>query len=162
MCRCCYWKLKALLRIWREQKYIDNPTFKYLCITSPNIVGAYALPNIQYSFQIHSCLNQESLSKFLQSILIKGLNEGSHHSIKEFASVPWFYEELVSLDVISLFTSIINSFKASWTHFSKFTNIPLQEFVIALNLPPTSTYFVSNQNNFLMGSKPFPLFAEIV
>lgn len=80
---------------------------------------------------------------------------------------------LISLDVISLFTnvptdSVVDSIAKRWNYISKKTNIPLDEFLIAVRLILNSTVFTFNNKFYKqifgspMGSPLSPVIADIV
>ena len=81
--------------------------------------------------------------------------------------------QLASLDVVSLFTNVliqaaVNSIKKRWTLISKNTNVPLKEFLLAVNLVLDSSYFAFDNVIYKqifgtpMGSPLSPIIADLV
>jgi len=121
-----------------------------------------------------------SLASYIHKIISKNSVkphshiENSYQLIKKLngVSIEENYD-LISLDVVSLFTNIpvnlaIDSVSNRWSHISKGTKIPKNEFLKALKLILESTYFKFNNIIYKqkfgtsMGSSLSPIIAEIV
>lgn len=97
----------------------------------------------------------------------------SFHLIEKLSKVRVEkHYELISLDVISLFTNIpldlaIDGIRERWSSISSNTNIPLDEFLLALRLILNSTYFTFNDKIYKqtfgtpMGSPLSPIIADV-
>jgi len=81
--------------------------------------------------------------------------------------------ELVSLDVVSLFTNIpmelaIASLNNRWEQINRGTTIPKEEFLMALRMVMDSTFFIFNNKIYKqkfgtpMGSPLSPIVADMV
>lgn len=125
------------------------------------------------SSQSHCFLHQQSrsLTSFLNNIIQKSISPPSNHVLNSFQLIKKLFKvkleehyefikklskvmlehyELISLDVVSLFTNIpldlaIAGIRERWRLISSNTNIPLEQFVLALKLVLNSTCFTFNR-----------------
>ena len=127
---------------------------------------------------IQSPLNK--LSKYLKDILTNIVHKSSSY-IKD----SWQFKEkikniilpnnyiIISLDVISLYTNVpielaLSIIRKKWNEIKKFTDIPLDEFLTAIELTLKSTYFLYNDKCYkqiegcAMGSSISSVIAQMV
>jgi len=80
---------------------------------------------------------------------------------------------LASFDVVSLFTNVpinlvIEIIKDNWSHIESHTNLPLNEFMLAIKFVLDSTYFLFNNRVYKqtygtpMGSPLSPIVADLI
>jgi len=178
--------LNTRLKKWLHNNYITKQTYFSLFSSDSALPKAYGLPKIHkknYPYRIIvSSINTAlyKLASFLQSIITSSLPHDNRQVKNSFE----LYEtlsgkricnthKLISLDVVSLFTNIpqdlaINSVTNRWTSISKKTGIPKEEFIEAIVLVLSSTFFVFNKKIYKqtygtpMGSPLSPVIAYLV
>ncbi|XP_011859689.1 PREDICTED: uncharacterized protein LOC105557131 [Vollenhovia emeryi] len=178
--------LHKILMDWKKSNYIDNSIYRRLNCTDGTLPRAYGLPKIHkpecplriivssvdsplysFSFFLHNIIKSSTIPKPQSHILnsydlVNKLN-GRH--IQET-------HDLISLDVVSLFTNIPldlaeDSITTRWTYISEKCAIPQEEFLKAIRFVLKSTYFSFNgkiyQQTFgtPMGSPLSPIIADI-
>jgi len=112
-------QLKDLLQRWRKNNYIPIGTYRSLLNTDGILPRAYGLPKIHKKDCplriIISSINSSlySLAAFLHDILYKNLPFPNSHIENSFALIKKLnnlylddYYDLISLDVVSLFTNV--------------------------------------------------------
>ena len=147
---------------------------------------AYGLPKIHKvgcPFRIIvSSINSPlyNLSKFFHKIIYKSLKlppsyiKNSYDLVKKLNGrlIDSNYT-LASLDIVSLFTNIpteiaTNSIKKRWSFIKNNTNLPIDEFLIGINLILNSTFFTFDNKFYKqifgtpMGSPLSPIIADII
>lgn len=179
-------KVNNLIETWEKNLYISPNVAKKLQIRNGVPPKIYGLPKLHKKEiplrPIVSCIQSpfEPLSKFLTEILKNVINQNEFYikDSRHFKSkirdieIPVNYC-LISLDVISLYTNIpilhakkiINK---KWDHIKKYTDIPQDEFLEAIELTLTSTYFTYEKKLFkqidgcAMGSSISSVIAQLV
>jgi len=155
--------LNTRLKKWFQNNYITKQTYFSLFSSDSALPKAYGLPKIHkknYPYRIIvSSINTAlyKLASFLQSIITSSLPHDKRQIKNSFELYGTLSgkricntHKLISLDVVSLFTNTpqalaINSITNRWTFISKKTNIPKDEFVEAIGLVLSSTFFVFNK-----------------
>lgn len=148
-----------LIKRWENKCLISPNTAKKLKINnslSPKIYGLPKLhkPNIPLR-PIISCIQSPSknLSDYLKSIINNIVNKNKHYikdswdfknKIKNIKIPPNY--KLISLDVVSLYTNIPTDLakkivEKKWPEIKQYTDLPLKEFLEALDFTLNSTYF---------------------
>jgi len=141
-----------------QKGFITKYTYFSLVLSDSTLLKAYGLPKIHkktYSFRIVSSINTVlyPLASFLQKIISNSLTHNDKHVKNSFDL--WISLKstricspniLISLYVISLFTNIpqdlaIESIINRWTLIKKNTNIPMENFISAIKLILSSTFF---------------------
>lgn len=179
--------LKDILIRWKNSEYINTQKYKSLLFTDGSLPRAYGLPKIHKQncpFRIIvSSVDSPlyDLAAYLHDILNKSFPKKESQIINSFQLVKLLSNlnitdcssELISLDVVSLFTNIplqnaIESVANRWNLISENTSIPKDEFLGAVNFVLRSTFFTFNNNIYEqtygtpMGSPLSPIIAEIV
>jgi len=169
-----------------EEEGITDNTYNMIYCSDGNLPCAYGLPKIHklgFTFRIIiSSVDSPtySIANFIHRIISKNIvkphsqTENSYQLVHKLngLSIEENYE-LISLDVVSLFTNIhsnlaLESVLNRWCQISKGTNIPKNEILKALKLILESTYFKFNEIIYKqkfgtpMGSPLSPIIAEIV
>ncbi|XP_050512088.1 uncharacterized protein LOC126888113 [Diabrotica virgifera virgifera] len=140
--------------------YISPNTAKSLKIHNAVAPKIYGLPKTHKEGMplrpIVSCIQSpfENLSKYLKNIISNVINKNPHYlkdaddlkSKLKNIHLPQEYK-LVSLDVVSLYTNVPIAFakdiiKEKWNEIKIFTDIPLEEFILAVETTLKSTYFI--------------------
>jgi len=179
-------EIRELLTGWKIKGYITKNTYNAIYCSEGNLPCAYGLPKIHkpgLTFRIIiSSIDSPmySLAGFIHKIISKNIVkplsyiENSYQIVKKLNGLLIGENyDLISLDVISLFTNIplnlaIDSVSNRWCHISEGTLIPKNEFLKALKLILESTYFKFNNKIYKqkfgtpMGSPLSPIIAEIV
>ncbi|XP_011859234.1 PREDICTED: uncharacterized protein LOC105556743, partial [Vollenhovia emeryi] len=178
--------LTSLLTRWRDKNFISQGQYRNMYASDGVLPRAYGLPkihkpNIPLRIIVSSVYTPlYNIATFLQDILQQSLPSNPTTVKDSFTLVESLRNtyvpagvELISLDVVSLFTNIpldlaINSVKKRWNFISKKTKIPLKEFIEALQFVLHSTYFTFENNIYKqnygcpMGSPLSPVISEIV
>jgi len=144
--------LKKILKRWLNQKYISAHTHTNLNFCNVILPRAYGLPKIHKQGNPMRIIVSSTgsplhnLASFLHKILHISLPVPSSRIDNSFELTKKLSDihipddfSLVSLDVISLFinvpTDLINDIiKEKWSFISKHTNLPENEFILAMNL----------------------------
>lgn len=149
-----------LIDRWDKKLYIPPSVAKNLKIHNAITPKIYGLPKIHKNDvplrPIVSCIQSpfNLLSKFLKNILNNIVYKNNYYirdsidlkeKIKDI-TIPQNYI-LVSLDVISLYTSIpiklvTKVIEEKWDEIKQYTDIPMNEFIEATELTLNSTYFM--------------------
>jgi len=177
---------RVLLTRWKNKGYTTQGNYNSIYCSDGNLPRAYGLPKIHkpgLKFRlIISTIDSptHSLEEFLHKIISKNVIKpsshvlNSHQLVKQLNGLPIENDlELISLDVISLFTNIpknlaIDSINKRWNDINRGTIIPKTEFITAINLILKSTFFVFNNRIYkqkcgmLMGSPLSPIIADLV
>lgn len=152
-------KNNELVKLWEQKNYISPTVAKKLQIRNAVPPKIYGLPKLHKKdiplrpivSGIQSPL--EPMSKFLKNILNNIINKNNYYikdstdfknKIKD-TKIPINYS-LISLDVISLYTNVPISLATKiidkkWSSIKRYTDIPQDDFVRAVELTLTSTYF---------------------
>ncbi|XP_071637612.1 uncharacterized protein [Temnothorax longispinosus] len=179
-------ELRSLITRWKNKGYIDHSMYKKLNCTDGILPRAYGLPKIHKPGNplriIVSSINSPlyMLACCLHEILSEGVSKSpshiknSYHLVNKLNGKPFDSNcTLISLDVVSLFTNVptdpvVDSVTKRWNEISKLTDIPLDEFTIAIRLILNSTYFSFNNKVYKqifgspMGSPLSPIAADMV
>ncbi|XP_039311308.1 uncharacterized protein LOC120359073 [Solenopsis invicta] len=177
---------RELLTRWKNKKYITESTFKRVSCSDGILPRAYGLPKVHKPGVplriIISSIDSPlyGLATLLHEIISKNIPDAASkinnsfeldRNLKDKRLEPG--HELISLDVVSLFTNIpiglaLESISHRWEFFRDTCSIPKQEFLTAIQLVLDSTYF-SFGNNFYkqkfgtpMGSPLSPVIADLV
>jgi len=179
-------KLNYIIKQWFQKEFISKQTYFSLHSTDSNLPKAYGLPKIHkanYPLRIIvSSINTAlyPLASFLHKIIFNSLNYDEKRVKNSFELYKSLSNKtindtdvLISLDVISLFTNIpqdlaIESILNRWSLIRKNTNIPMEDFILAIKFVLSSTYFTFNKIIYRqtfgtpMGSPLSPVIADIV
>jgi Reverse transcriptase (RNA-dependent DNA polymerase) len=179
-------KINALIETWRTKEYINDSVSKKLKSYNSTISKIYGLPKIHKNEiplrPIVCSINAPTynLSKYYCSILNNVIGKTSSFikdsvQLKEFLSnkiIPPNHV-FISLDVKSLFTNVdsnlvIDSVTQRWRTISKYTNLPLQNFIDGLNMILDNCFFTYKNVVYHqvfgtpMGSPVSPVVANLV
>ncbi|XP_077273242.1 uncharacterized protein LOC143903487 [Temnothorax americanus] len=175
-----------LLKSWFKKEYISKKEYFRMHSSDAPLPKAYALPKIHkpnHPFRIIVSSIDTALyplASFLQKIISDNIPKTRsyvNNSFDLYSTLSGMKVSnsniLISLDATSLFTNIplnlaLESIKKRWSHIREGTNIPKKEFLIAIELILSSTYF--NFNNAIykqtfgtpMGSPLSPIIADMV
>lgn len=178
--------LRQLLFRWKQNNYINEVVYRQLLITDGLIPRAYGLPKIHKDGVplrlIVSSVNSplHNLATYLHKILFNNLETSKYavknsfqliDKIKHIVVEPGYC--LASLDVVSLFTNVPidlanNCIIKRWRLISRGTSLPMNEFLSAINLVLSSTFFMFNDCFYKqifgapMGSPLSPIIADLV
>jgi len=177
----------SLLGRWKSKGYISKTIYNsvFLC-SDGNLPRAYGLPKVHkpgFVFRvIISSIDNPTykLAKFLHKIISKNISkprshiENSFQLTKELNRVTIDSDyDLISLDVISLFTNIpislaLEGLTKRWNEIKRETSIPINEFMEGVKMRLDSTVFTFNKKIYKqkfgtpMGSPMLPVIANIV
>jgi len=178
--------LNNFLKIWLQKGYINKQQFFKLRSSDSLLPKAYGLPKIHknniFLRIIVSSVNTAlySLASFLHKIIADSLEHTNDHTTNSFkiynslsGKIIRDTDVLLSLDVTSLFTNVpldlaMNGIGNRWAHIKQHTNIPKNEFLMAIKFVLSSTYFTFNNVIYKqtygtpMGSPLSPIVADIV
>jgi len=173
--------LNNFLKIWLQKGYINKQQFLKLRSSDSLLPKAYGLPKIHKKntpFRIIvSSVNTAlySLASFLHKIISDSLEHTNSFEIYNSLSgkIVRDTEVLLSLDVTALFTNVplnlaMDGISNRWAHIKQFTDIPKNEFLMAIKFVLSSTYFTFNNIIYKqtygtpMGSPLSPIVADIV
>jgi len=179
-------KLNDLLKNWFQKGFITKQTYFSMFSSDSILPKAYGLPKIHKKNNpyriIVSSINTAlyPLASFLQTIISDSLTFNNRYVKNSYELYKTLSGKkidntniLVSLDVISLFTNVpqdraIESILNRWTLIEKKTNIPKNDFIGAIELILSSTYFTFNKKIYRqtfgtpMGSPLSPIIANLV
>ena len=170
---------------WKNKNFIGDRKYKELLVTDGFLPRAYGLPKIHKTgipFRlIVSSIGSPlyKLANFFHYILIESVPKSesfiknSFELVNKLGNIEWKQNyELLSLDVISLFTNIpidlaINSISNRWEYISQNTTFTEDEFLIGIRFILNSTYFSFNNKFYKqtfgspMGSPLSPIIADL-
>jgi len=178
--------IRNLLARWKSNGSISKSIYNSIFCSDGNLPRAYGLPKVHkpgFPFRvIISSIDSPTyklvyfLHKIISNNIVKPQShvENSFHLINELKgkSVTDDYD-LISLDVVSLFTNIpinlaLEGMTKRWDQIKKGTDIPMNEFLLAVKMILDSTYFTFNNKIYKqkfgtpMGSPLSPIIANIV
>ncbi|XP_071580549.1 uncharacterized protein [Temnothorax nylanderi] len=177
--------LRELLKRWKNKKFISDQEYRALLTTDGVLPRPYGLPKIHKPGCplriIVSSINSPLyvLASYLHNIIYENITftnthlKNSSQLVNELGSITLESNyELVSLDVVSLFTNVpielaINSIIKRWDSISKGTDIPKDEFILGIRLVLNSTFLSFNNRIYKqifgspMGSPLSPIIADI-
>jgi len=172
--------------VYNKKGFISKQTYFSLFSSDSILPKAYGLPKIhKKSFPyriIVSSINTAlyPIASYIQKIISISLTYDEKHVKNSFDLYKILSGKkigntdiLLSLDVISLFNNIpqdlaIEGISNRWNMIKKNTNIPMKDFISALQLILSSTYFTFNGKIYKqtygtpMGSPLSPVIADIV
>lgn len=178
--------LKEFIGRWRSRGYISDNCHKSLNSTIANLPRAYSVPKLHKKdnpLRIIISYIDTPLHKFasyIHNIIQKSLLPppshvyNSYHLAKMLPDITFNSSfELISLDVVSLYTNILwdmalRGVEKRWPMIQKNTSILLDEFILALQFVFHSTFFTFNNKIYSqifgapMGSPLFPILASVV
>jgi len=178
-------ELKRTLKGWLQKEYISNYTHSQLNASNAILPRAYGLPKIHKNghqlriivFSIGSPLHK--FATYLKTILQASFPitcnsfKNSGEIVKKLANIHIPDDhDLVSLDVVSLFTNVpidlvIEVLDNRWNFIEPHTKIPKEEFLDAIKFTLNSTYFIFNERIYKqtfgapMGSPLSPIIADL-
>jgi len=177
---------REILTRWKTKDYITQSMYNVIYCSDGNLPRAYGLPKIHkpgLKFRIIiASLDSPTyaLANFIHKIIAKNISIPPSHIKNSYQLVKQLKDlvidddmELISLDVISLFTNVpmnlaLNSINKRWSDISKGTKIPKNEFIKAIELILDSTFFGFNNKIYKqkfgtpMGSPLSPILADLV
>lgn len=179
-------KNNELAANWENKAYISPVMAGKIKILNAQPPRIYGLPKLHKNGiplrPIVSCIQSpyENLSKFLKNILQNIINKNKYY-IKDSVDlktkiknipIPNNYT-LVSLDVVSLYTNVPvelakDIIRKKWDEIKKYTDIPLTDFLEAIELTLRSTYFMYGRKFYkqiegcAMGASISSVIAQIV
>jgi len=149
-------QIRSLLAGWKSKGYRTNTTYNSIYCSDGNLPRAYGLPKIHkpgfYFRLIVSSIDGSDyqLAYFIHKIISKDISKPSSHNensfqlVKKLNGLPINDDyDLISLDVVSLFTNILINLALNvtrWEQIRKGTKIPLPEFINALRKVLDSTF----------------------
>jgi len=179
-------ELKTILKRWNDRGYIALATYSSLNTSNAILPRAYGLPKIHKTGHplriIISSVGSplHNLANFLHKILVNSLPphfsqiRNSSQLIEKLSNIHIPSECcLASFDVVSLFTNVptdmvLEIIKEKWCHIQLHTNLPQQEFVLAIKFVLESTFFLFNNRIYKqtfgapMGSPLSPVVADLI
>jgi len=148
---------------WKRSEFIDQHTYRNLLVTDGVLSeGLWADKDTQakLSNQNNSCIKSPLylLASFLHNLIHNSIPKQFSHICNSYHFLPvnelngqllQTACELVSLDVVSLFTNVpielINdSIVRRWNFISGVTSMPMEEFIRAIQMIVNSTFFIFN------------------
>jgi len=144
--------IRVMLAGWKTKEYITQGTYNSIYCSDGNLPRAYRLPKIhkpglKFRLIISSIDSPiHLLAEFLHTIITKNIIKPPSHINNSYQLVHKLNGthigddfELISLDVISLFTNIpmnltLDSVNKRWLGISKSTKIPKSDFLKVLKL----------------------------
>jgi len=176
--------VRALLMRWKTKGYISNTTYNSIYCSDGNLSRAYVLPKVHkpgFNFRIIiSSVDSPTyqLAYFLHKIISKNIDKPFSHIDNSFQLIKklngTFLEsnyDLISLDVVSLFTNILldlESLTIRWEKIKEGTSISKEEFLMEVKMVLDSTFFSFNSKIYKqkfgtpMGSPMSPIIADLV
>lgn len=169
--------LHSLLTRWKQREFITVGVYRRINSTVYNLPKAYSLPKVHkpgYPLRIIVSSNNSPLyclSKFLHELIYNSIPPPGSHVKNSFELVKKLDIsvdescELISLNVVSLFTNIpldltIDSINRTWDYIKNNTVILQNEFIIVVRFVLNSTYFFFNDTCYkqTFGTPPMVLF----
>lgn len=151
-----------LIKKWENGNLISANLANKLKINNSHSPKIYGLPKLHKEGiplrPIVSCIQSPfyKLSKFLANI-ISNITSQNNYYIKNSFQFKDFIdtielnnnEQIISLDVVSMYTNIPidlakHILQEKWHKIEKFTDLPMKEFLKAVEIALTSTYFQYN------------------
>jgi len=178
-------ELKRTLKRWLQKEYISNYTHSLLNASNAILPRAYGLPKIHKNGHplriIVSSIGSplHNFATFLKKILQTSfpiMCNNYKNSVEIVKKLNNFHipddHDLVSLDVISLFTNVpidlvMEILESRWNVIEPHTGIPKDEFLGAIKFTLNSTYFTFNERIYKqtfgapMGSPLSPIIADL-
>jgi len=160
--------LKTILKRWNNRKYFSFSTYSFLNTSNAILPRAYGLPKIHKAgyplgIIISSTGNPlHNLAIFLHKILVKSLPshfsqiKNSSQLIEKLSNIYKYIPSnccLASFDVVSLFTNVpidvvLEIIKEKWPHIEAHTNLPQNEFSLAIIVREARAKIVDNLRPF--------------
>jgi len=171
---------------YTSKGYISKNNYFSLLCSDGNLPRAYGLPKVHkpgFTFRIIiSSIDSPTyeLAQWLQKIISKNITKPYSHIENNFQLINKLNNkiignsfDLISLDVISLFTNVpidlaLDGLTNRWDQIKNDTKIPMIEFIQAVKLIFDSTFFTFNNKIYKqkfgtpMGSPLSPVIANIV
>ncbi|XP_020299258.1 uncharacterized protein LOC109863413, partial [Pseudomyrmex gracilis] len=178
-------QLKDILNRWHNKGFIDKHIKFQLNSSDGLLPRAYGIPKIHKESCLYriivSTINGplHNFAVYLHKLIFKGIPNSPFFVRNSFQlnnvvdGMNWNSDYLLcSLDAVSLFTNVpvelvIESISARWKFICLHTKISKEEFVLAIQITLTSTYFTFNDKVYkqtfgtLMGSPISPIIADI-
>lgn len=179
-------RFNELVKSWFDNDIIDLQSYRRMHCTNGNLPRCYGLPKIHKSgFPLRiivSALGSPiyNVAKFLHDILVESVPKPKSYIKDSWSFVTEIRDQtvqpddlLVSFDVKSLFTNIpkelvMNAIERRWSNISEITSLSLPQFLHAIDLILSSTYFSFNGQVYdqifgsPMGSPLSPILANMV
>ncbi|XP_018405650.1 PREDICTED: uncharacterized protein LOC108782002, partial [Cyphomyrmex costatus] len=178
--------LRNLLTGWRNNEYINYSEYRTLYCSDGVLPRAYGLPKIHKTgFPLRIIVSSigsplHALASFLHSVMFQSIPKADSYIKNSFQLIEKLRNvnmedkyELVSLDVISLFTNVplemaIDCINEQWCFISGACSLPKKEFLDSIHLVLNSTYFLFDKKIYKqcfgtpMGSPLSPIVADLV
>jgi len=179
-------KTNNMLKIWLNNKIIDEYTYKSLQCTNGNLPRCYGLPKIHKKGTplriVISSIGSPlyNIAKYLHEILSSSVKKPASNIKDSWSFVTKINktsidssEVLMSLDVTSLFTNIpkdlvMQGIKDRWNDIKNTTKMSLTLFLEAIDLVLSSAYFKFDGRYYEqifgspMGSPLSPILADLI
>jgi len=155
-------ELKTILKRWNNRKYISFSTYSLLNTSNAILPRAYGLPKIHKArYPLRIIISStgsplHNLAIFLHKILVQSLPshfsqiKNSSHLIEKLSNI-YIPSDccLTSFDVVSLFTNVpidmvLEIIEEKCSYIEAHTNLPQNEFSLAIKFVLESTYFLFN------------------
>jgi len=179
-------KTNKMLKLWADNKIIDEPTYKGLRCTNGNLPRCYGLPKIhKEGFPLRIVVSSigsptYDMARYLHEILNSSIKKpasnikDSWSFVKKINKIMIDSDEiLISLDATSLFTNIpkelvMSGIRGRWNDIKNATKMSLTQFLDAIELVLSSTCFKFDGKFYEqtygspMGSPLSPILADII
>jgi len=179
-------KTNKMLKLWADNKIIDEPTYKGLRCTNGNLPRCYGLPKIhKEGFPLRIVVSSigsptYDMARYLHEILNSSIKKPASNIkdgwsfVKKINKIMIDSDEiLMSLDATSLFTNIpkelvMSGIRGRWNDIKNVTKMSLTQFLDAIELVLSSTCFKFDGKFYEqtygspMGSPLSPILADII